>query len=329
MEFVSTFFWSFCFWQFFSLAPFTLTNNTSRPYKNNKLIIFASFSLLFHIALAICSLTFTDWYIDWKNQTTILAYYNIYAYMLLHQVTSCIIVIEALVNINHQIDFVQRMNKIDNALRHKMQIKINYEKCQLQNNVGFIVWLLWHLISQTAIFAFENEIENRFQLLYVVSFILYSLQFQRCVLYVYQIHHRYELLNLFILETFPLDDNIDEIQEVNIDYDRNNHLKAQIFNLSDIYQELQDASDAINKIFRWSLPLCIGNDFQGILGEIYWMLVLLLSDNNHNPWTIYVSRFFWLSWHLLHILFLSHACHSTSREVSITIFISSNFEIVN
>lgn len=298
------------------------------PYKNKKLIIFASFSLLFHIALAICSLIFTDWYIDWKNQTTILAYYNIYAYMLLHQVTSCIIVIEALVNIDRQMDFLQRMNKIDQALTHKMQIKIDYEKRQLQNNVGLSVWLLLHLISQTAIFAFENEIENRFQLLYVVSFILYSLQFQRCVLYVYQIYHRCELLNQFILETFPLDDNIDGDQEVNIDHERNNHLKAQIFDLSDIYQELHDASDTINKIFCWSLPLCIGNDFQGILGEMYWMLVLLLSDN-HNPWTIYVSRFFWLSWHLVHILFLSHACHSTSREVSIRFIISSNFKVVN
>lgn len=181
MKFVSTFLLSFRGWELFSLTPFSLTENTLRPYENRKIKIFAVFSLIFHIALTICSLIFTNWYIDWKNQTTIIGYNNIIA-MLSHQITSLVIVFEALIYTNYQIDFLHRMNKIDYAMTHRLQIKIDYEKCRFQNNVGFIVWILWHLISNISIYFFENEMDNRFQLLYIVPFVLYSLQYQRIIL---------------------------------------------------------------------------------------------------------------------------------------------------
>lgn len=123
-------------------------------------------------------------------------------------------------------------------------------------------------------------------------------------------------MNQFVLETFPLEDIMIEIQKVIIDFEKNNHLKAQLLELRDIYQELHDASHTINNIFRWSIPLCIGFDFHEILVDAYWIIRVWLSNDDYNPLINVVFPIMWLSWHLTHIFFLSHACHSTSRKVS-------------
>lgn len=269
MNFVSTFCWSFRFWQFFSLTPLSLTVQTSRPYKNPKLRTFAIFSLKFFIVLTICGITFIIGYTDWEKSSKIIAY-NTAITMLLLQFTSCVILAESILNINRQINFLERMNRIDYALTHKLQLKIDYQKYQFRNNALIVIWIFLHLIYRTVVTGTLLDDQNylMFVLLHTIPFALYTLHYLHMIVYVYQIRHRYALLNQFILETFPLEDIMIEIQKVNIDFEKNNHLKAQLLELRDIYQELHDASHTINNIFRWSIPLCIGFDEGKIARQI-------------------------------------------------------------
>lgn len=188
MNFVSTFPWSFRFWQFFSLTPFSLTGQTLRPYKNPKLKTIAIFLLIFFIVLTICGIIFIIGYTDWEKASKIIAY-NTAITMLLLQFTSCVILAESILNIDRQINFLERMDKIDYALTHKLQLKIDYQKYQYRNNAVIVIWIFLHLIYRTVVTGtlFEDHNYLIFVLLHTIPFALYTLHYLHMIIIVYVI----------------------------------------------------------------------------------------------------------------------------------------------
>lgn len=316
MKFVSAFLLPFRFWQILSLAPFGLIENSLSFNVNKKDKIFAIFSLFMHITWLIISVTFMDSYLL-PSHSRVYVIDTVFI-MLFNHFTSCFIIAEAIINTNHQIDFLERMNKIDYALTYKLQIKIIHEKYTFQNNVRFICWILWHLICHLTIiayFAIAASIEFNFWIFYAIPFFICSLQYQRMILYIHQIRNRYAILNKFIIDNFP--SYIVSIYEPNKVNEKKIDLlksKTLLRELRDTYQELHDVSELINKIFRWSLPLCIGHDFHSILTNFYLVLSVWMK---HDSWTHVTPSIMWLTCSLSQVWLLSHACHSTTAEVNI------------
>lgn len=305
MRFLSTFLWVLHIWQMFSLVPFKLTEKTLLPTANNNYKIFAFFSLWSYISTATCSLIYSEWYIDWSSDP-----HNVYTIMfnmLSTQAVTCLIIYEAIDKTDEQIDFLERFNKIDNALRYKLKIEINYKSYRLYNNIGCILWFLWHFSCTISIFVYcyltENRSFERFHIFYAMPFFIYSLQYQRMIVYVHLIRNRYTLLNQFLREF-----------EENVKQNKIDHLTSRdlLIELRNIYQKLYEASDLINKIFRWTLALCIAVDFYNCMGHIFYMFIIFLLNQ---PWTDAIAPFIWLTCNLGHVLILSHACHSTTKKV--------------
>lgn len=256
--------------------------------------------------MAICSVIYSEWYIDWTSQPH--AVFTIIFNMLSAQVVTCLIIYESINKTNEQIDFLERFNKIDHALQYKLRIEINFKSYRFHNNIGCIVWFLWHFSCPIAIFIYcyltENHRLERFHTLYAMAFFIYSLQYQRMIVYLCLIRHRYALLNQFLLE---FQENAKQIRIDDLTS------KEVLIELRNIYQELYEASDLINTIFRWSLPLCIGIDFYNCMGHIFYIFFICFF---HEPWTAAIVPFIWLTCNLSHLLISAHACHSTTKKVN-------------
>lgn len=324
MKFLTTLRCPLMIWQILGTAQFIVINK-SIPVKNTNLNFFAVFLLLIYFIMLIIGIAFPSTYLNWAND----AYINmneLFSQMSI-RLTACVIMAESILKLNKQIHFLQKIIEIDFIFRQKLQIKLDYKNEQFQNKNLSVIWIVYLNLGSICIFfvvyTFYDAIDIQFWLWYMVPFLLYSMQYHRIVVYVRLILRRYKILNQYI-------ENVSSLQEKNAD---NSELlvrfkemasvdfadfpepamtNSQLIDIRNVYQILYETTDLINDMFWWSLPLCILIDFHRFLVNCFYIFAVFLLEIEFHLLSI---AFIWCSINIAHLILLSHACHSTCKEV--------------
>lgn len=327
MKTLTTFIWPIRIWQISALIPLSVSTKTAWPKPNTFLKYFALTSLFAHFVCFCVAMYYNEEYIDW-TQKQFAVIHDIFAVAAV-QMLVCVVVGESIKKIDLQIDFLKRLSRIDYAIQYKTQIKINYKKYQSQNSLGTFVWLAWHLFCLTTVFMYYYSVDNVRELLmwsiYAIPLFVYSLQYQRIILYVHQIGERFRVLNQYLLDNFStcgVEGSAWDLITAIKGYSRSeiiqpitdmNEARVKLLEVRHVYQQLAEACDAINTIFGQSLPMCIAVDFHKVLSNIYWLFLVWLD---HQGFGESIAPTLWLSLNLVHLIPLTYTCQATSKEVS-------------
>lgn len=328
MKFLISLVWPLRLWQLLAVAPFGVTKQFSLPTKNTKLHYYAIISLFIHIILLALSVIFSSTYIEWSSKN-FTKFDDILA-MIIVRSSSCIVVGEAIFKLNKQIDFFKQIIRIDFVLYRKLHIRIDYDKYQIRNNLITAIWIFGLLICVFCVsittYTFGDLYSERFWAFYVGPLFIYSLNCHRMVLYVFIIRRRYQLLNQFIEKICMLQEKKVGNQNILQTFEQLSKInsppiepmavqlisESQLKDIRNIYQMLYEATEMINDLFLWSLPLCIGIDFHRLLVNAFYLFAVWLLQEN---WLVIILAISWGSLNIAHLIILSHACHTTSRAV--------------
>lgn len=326
MKFLTTLAWPLRVWQIFAMAPFAVTNKTLFPVTDVKLKFYAIVWLLLHIVLLILCVVYSSTYLDWSELP--IGNYDTLMAMITIRLLSVLIVGEAIFKVHKQIEFLQRINHIDLILRHRLQVHVDYKKHQLQCNILTTIWIFVCFSCAICVFVVfnvnEDEFDECFWVLYAFPFLIYSLHYQRMVVYLHAIRLRYQMLNQFIEKVCMFQERgvvnnvilqaFKQMSKVAFADCPVEQLisKSQLMDIRNIYQIMYETTNIINDMFWWSLPLCIGIDFHRLLVNSYLLFGVLLF---HAQWKSLAIACLWGGVNVSHLILLSHACHSTNKEV--------------
>lgn len=326
MKFFATLRWPLWIWQIFGMAPFVAVNKSLLPAKNTNLQYYACSLLLVQLILLTIGVIFPTIYTDFSSRT--ITNYDDFLAMFTIRLAACTIIAEAILKLNKQIEFLQQINRVDQILRRKLQIEIDYKNEQIQNNIFTVIWILTCfscVICVLVIFLQLNApMVVRYWLFYTLSFPLCSIHYHRLVLYVHLILRRYKIVNRFIedvclqqekrADNFELLLALKKVPKVTFaDYPPSITM-SQLVDIRNVYQILYETTDMINDMCRWSLPLCIAIDFHRLLVNSFYIFSILLLQKD---WNTLIVGIFWGGINVGHLLLLSHACHCTAKEVSL------------
>lgn len=230
---------------------------------------------------------------------------------------ACVVIAEAILNRNAQIDVLELINQIDLNLDYKLRLQINYKQQQFRNNVSAGLWLfaffICVILNAVLLHLNGTDREERFWFFYIIPFFICTLQYQRLLFYVPLLRHRYQILNEYFLRISETQETRRNIQAAKPDSLEPLITARQLIDFRNIYQQLYEAAVQINDMFWWSLPLCILVDFHAVLLNTYRAFLVLLTNASGD------NVMFSLLWGFCnagHLLLVSHACHSTSIMVS-------------
>lgn len=332
MDVLISLLWPMRLWQLLAMAPFGVANKPSLPVENRNLQFYAGISLIIHLVLLILSVACSSVYIYWVNGD-ITNYDNILAVVII-KLSSCVILAEAIIKLNEQTHFLQQIIRIDFILRRKLQIDIDFKSYRFQDNVLTAIWILISFLCVVCVCVVLHIINDPFSLRFwlcysIPSFFIYSLHYHRMVLYVYLIRRRYRMLNQFIEKACLLQEkgivNADilqlfkQISKVTFtDFPAQKLIsEVQLREIRNVYQMLYDSTILFNDMFRWSIPLCICIDFHRLLVNAFYIFAVWLLQSY---WLFLFVAFAWGAANIIHLVMLSHACHSTKKEVNIQFF---------
>lgn len=340
MKFLASLAWPLRVWQFLGVSPLIVTKKTLQPTKSSNFFNFAVVLLFVYVLLLVLSLIFSSTYIDWLSKD--FTKFDDLIAMALVRIASCVIVGEAVFKLNKQIDFLEQILRIDFILNRKLHIRIDYKKFQFHNNLITVIWtvcLLFCAISVSVIFHMTGSAyDQRFWAFYIGPLVVYSLNCQRMVLYVYVVRRRYQLLNQFIEKIYMIQEKSIDTQNMLQTFEQLSKIKgspigslgvqllteSQLRDIRTTYQMLYEAARMINDLFLWSLPLSICIDFHRLLVNVFLLFAVWLLQHN---WLILVITISWGGLNVAHLIFLSHACHTTSKEVRLRSHLSNLFKL--
>lgn len=318
--------WPLRVWQILAFAPIGVAKKLLLPTKNTKLYYYAIVAMLIHVISLVLSLIFSSTYIDWSDNS--ISKFDDFLAMVIVRTSSCIIVGEAIFKLNKNIDFLKQIIRIDFILCRKLQIRIDYKKYQFRNNLITAIWICGLLFCLTSILITMHELgkatDVRFWSFYIGPLIVYSMNYHRMVMYVFVIRRRYQFLNQFIEKICMLQEKsmlkkpFDQLSKKEVFLNDSLAVQliseSQIKDIRNIYHLLYEATEIVNELFLWSLPLGIAIDFHRLLVNVFFIFAVWLLNSN---WIVLIIAISWGCLNAAHIIMLSHACHTTSKEVGL------------
>lgn len=121
MQFIKTLFPAFFIWQFFSLRPFTLIRISLRPMMNNINAFVSVISFITQTAFLLYGLLNFEYYVAFEGRTFIMSASDMLS-MTLVRFTSVSIVLESWLKRSHQIEFLRKIDRIDDILNTNLLI---------------------------------------------------------------------------------------------------------------------------------------------------------------------------------------------------------------
>lgn len=321
MKFLMTLKWPLRLWQISGMVQFGVMKKSLIPVKNSKLYNYGMILLLMHfIALMLCMI-FSSTYIDWS--ITIFTKYDNFVGMLAIRFVTCVIVAEAILKLDKQTEFLQQIIRVDTILHRKLRIELDYKKERFHSNILTIVWIstcLIFVITVLVIFL-ENTFATRLWLIYAPGLIIYSIHYHRMIFYKNIILRRYKYVNEYIEKMCLLEwkntDMFDLILPFTQQTDAPNAQPitiTQLYDVRNVYQMLYEATDMVNDMFWWSLPLCIAIDVHRLLVNCYYIFAVLLLNIARD---LLVASFLWGGINIAHLILVARACHCIKSEVSL------------
>lgn len=334
MKFIETILPSLRVWQFFCLSPFALDEKTRWPRIERIFNAYCIAYIVVESAVLVHGLVSPDYYLE-RSFTIVLVYGDLVT-MTLARVLAILIVIESWKKRSMQIEFLEKISRADSILAYRLNIDLRYEENRREMTWKSAAWMLAFLVMQviflSLLFADSRSRRMlRFWLSYMTSFFICSMRYQQLVTYVRLLRFRFEAINRYIQSVCLLNQrrainhdllkimqNVSKTLPTKIESDdRKTFLYKKIIEVRAAYQLLYEASEDVNVLFRWTLPINIANDFQkGLTNVFFFMTIILHWDSSEASNVMQLPRpLIWAIFNIGHILVLSSACQH-AREVA-------------
>lgn len=306
------------------LSPFGLTEKTLIPmnksFMKNTSIALISISL----AIFIHGLFITDVYIRFPE---IKFYYYIgLFYITMMRVLMIIILIESLIKRDSQIIFFENVRNADAILTKKLSPDMEYDRNKRVNNIQTGLWHFMFVASNLTQIACWIIVDQSHAIYYwtfclIPSYIV-TLRYFQMTTYVNVTRVRFEIINKMIKSYYVLEptNKMKETLNKKIDEQSTEVEKYLIFknliHLRQTYIFLYDATEIVNDLFRWSVPLMVAKDFIDLLICVYWSFLWILYPSLISLHLTVVAMAV-IAMHVFHIVSISNDCHYTVEEVRI------------
>lgn len=336
MDFIETLLPSLRVWQFFCLSPFALTKKTRWPKFVRNFNFYCLIYITIESAVLLHGFIFTRYYLDWSEELVIV--YGNLVTMTLARVLAILVVIESWNKRSIQIDFLKKVSKIDSILSYRLNICLRYDSYRRETSWKSILWLIAFVAMQIyfVVTMSKNEADKsllHFWLAYMAPFFICSLRYHQMITYVRLVRYRFESINNFIQSVcfveerrIPNRDLIKMMQNIiktiptSSEYGDNKMFSyKKLVEVRAAYQLLYEASEEINMLFRWTLPINIANDFQKGLTNIFFFITYALKwDWSMSDFRGIAGPLIWAMFNIGHIMILSSACQHACEEAELT-----------
>lgn len=235
------------------------------------------------------------------------------------RILNMVIFVELFAKTDKQAIFLDKITEIDSQLKKCLNIDVNYPYQKQRYKQLFLrflfIGIIPHAIMGIGRFAFVDALAVH-KFMASIVFQLIALRFNQYTTYVDMIGWRYSLINRYINDFYGIDVSQWVIHGVRPISTIPTAIHLQRLEAIDmICRRLSKASEHANKMFPWSLSLCVFHEFcvfftygQDIARSSYRM-----ANGEGNPWSV-VSVFFCFA-SLNNFLSLAHVCDRASNEV--------------
>lgn len=320
MQFVGALFPSFFIWQMFSLSPFTLARVSLRPKISNLHSFISIVSAIIQIVVLLGGLVHPKHYVVLENRSFVVTAGD-FASMTLIRITSISITIESLLKRSHQIEFLRKIDQIDNILNTKLIIDAKYNYHQRGNIVKLIVWIgMFLLLEGNMILSTIVAGMETFQMyfaLYTIPLFICLMRYQQFVTYVNLLHDRYAAINEYVghLTLAKCGDPIQARRKPTW-HRTSDFMPLLVLNklkhLRRAHRIIIEANKTLCQLFGWSMLLNITNDFFNLLINSYWLIINIINGESKLQLIGILS---WGFFNITMLISVSKACHIACHEV--------------
>lgn len=323
----------FHLFQLFALSPFSLKSEKCRPEADWLFVWYSLVGIIVRIAMLV-GVICIEHFLTRENQTQITSIIDTVLICFV-RLLEIVIIVESLLKRFKQIQFLHYCGFVDETITEKLLIDVHYHRLRQSTIRSAAIWFVAFFAAQ-GIIIWMSTVETSnyvvFCSLYAQSFFASSLNYFQMIFYVKLLRFRIHVVNR-TLEDLCNDqrmcvmtrkynfkvarvahrvDAIDDRQLETVNADEN-YILGKLVILRALYQQLWEQSIRINRLFQWSLPLNIGNDFFSLLSNCYWVFLFLLKSEKSTEITMSTIRCLtWAILNIVHIFMLSKQCHQTS-----------------
>lgn len=238
------------------------------------------------------------------------------------RIVGVVITIESLVNRREHLDWLIKLNQIDQMFAEQLKIGLNHKQIRRNGYIWLVVWLIQ--ISICFLMVLVDILQDNSSVWLKIVWIICIIPLFLPTFRYFQIIHYIQLLE-FVLATIN--------KQLKAFYTRSNRLDVskrsknpnfvsnedeiydRIVLLRKIYHMLWESTVKLNKIFQFSLLLLIGSSFLNILVNYYRTLYWLLSTTAPESTQLVIAYFYWSIGHTFYFIILSNTCYNISQQV--------------
>lgn len=327
MQFLKSFFASFFVWQLLSLSPFAITKNTFIPKTNRLHACVSIISIVIQILNLLYGFYDFEHYAQFANRSFVIYVADVLS-MTFIRLTSIIAVMESWLKKPLQIEFLRQIDQIDVIIRSKLSINLDYDSQKKKSfrillfYIGATFGLLLAMLAMTTVA--DMELLQVYWSLYTIPLFVCVMRYHQFILYVNQLHHRYEVLNNIIecltLKKLPRDHfdstcskmflhppNVHRIREIEAIL-----IFKKLKHLQKTQRLLVDANKVLCKMFNWSMMCNVFNDFGNLIFNLYWTTLNFVRGDSKFQLIGVCS---WAAFNISMLILLTKACQFAGDEV--------------
>lgn len=214
-----------------------------------------------------------------------------------------------------QIEFIEKIQKIDDTIRYNFKIKIDYSKYKSFSTLALaIVFIYYNVVVSGVLYFFLLDIGS---IAAIATFIVYIFQSATSgiftygfVGYVILIETRLLRINRKLRDIVRFPPEILEKQ-----YKTKDALCMEMMRFTKIYKNLCSSVEDLNEIYGSSMVLQFAHDFTLLTTQIFAMLYIWLFDDPENSLHKILALLVWLLPNITKMSFICYTCQITRNEV--------------
>lgn len=319
----------FRIFQVLNLCPFSLKSEKICPEANWIFVCYSLFAIAIRIAILMAVIYAQNYVTRDINAKKLSSAIHHSQLIYSVRILELAILFESLVKRRTKMQYLTHCFAIDNVVIEKLSIDMCYKQLRRKTIRNGCIWFLTIVIAQaTCIWMSSAEDVYRicFSLLYAQSFFISSLNIFQISFYLKLLRYRINVLNRVLHHLGNIDVQNATARKIDFPHPAQrvaqpkletqltieNRILGKLVILRPLYQLLWDQSVEINQQFKWSMPLCIVNDFLSMTLNFSAIFVHLHQSKKSSKLMIQCAT--WATLSLDHLFYLSKHCHETSQE---------------
>lgn len=224
-------------------------------------------------------------------------------------------ILTALFKRHHQVRFIEKIQKIDDSIRHNFKIKIDYSLFKVISIVALVIVLVYYnAIVSGVMYFFLLDVQSPSA---ISTFIVYIIQSGTSgiftygfVGYVVLIYTRMTMINEKLQDIVRIPPEILEKQ-----YKTKDGLCNEMLKYTKMYKSLCSLVEDLNDIYGSSMVLHFAHDFTLLTTQIFAMFYIGFFDKSDQSNMKILALLVWLLPNIIKMSLICFNCHMTRNEV--------------